>query len=135
MNDGHTIITANTGEIGDGWKAYLDGYESGNGEPIALGETELQAIEDLLEIIRDREEKKLKVLKEQEEKKNMNKDKCKWVTVRQLAELYPFGEGGIRNLLFFSKTNGLEKCVRRIGSKILINTDQFDEWIDGHKDK
>jgi len=124
MNNGHTIITANTGEIGDGWKAYLDGYESGNGEPIALGETELQAIEDLLEIIRDREEKK-----------NMNKDKYKWVTVRQLVELYPFGVSGIRYWLFHSKTNGLEKCVRRIGSKILINTDQFDEWIDGHKNK
>ena len=51
MSNGHTIITANTGEPGDSWKAYLDGYENGNGEPIACGDTELEAITELLIIL------------------------------------------------------------------------------------
>lgn len=51
MSNGHTIITANTGEPGDSWKAYLDGYENGNGEPVACGDTELEAITELLIIL------------------------------------------------------------------------------------
>jgi len=60
----------------------------------------------------------------------------KWATVRQTAEIYKsFSEGSLRYLIFNSKQNGLEKCLRRIGSKVLINLEQFDAWIDGHKEE
>jgi len=38
--------------------------------------------------------------------------------------------GGVRHLLFHSKTNGFEKCVRRIGKKIFIDVQEFYKWQD-----
>lgn len=58
----------------------------------------------------------------------------KWASVRQLAKIYPFSESSLRYWLFNSKTNGLEKCLRRIGTKLLINLEEFDHWIDSHKE-
>ena len=36
--------------------------------------------------------------------------------------------GGLRHLIFYEKTNGFEKCVLRIGSRVLIDEDAFFEW-------
>ena len=59
----------------------------------------------------------------------------KWATVRQTAEQYKsFSEGSLRYWIFNSRKNGLEKCLRRIGSKLLINLEEFDQWIDDHKE-
>lgn len=38
--------------------------------------------------------------------------------------------GGLRHLIFFSKTNGFEKVIRRSGKRILIDERAFFEWID-----
>jgi len=59
----------------------------------------------------------------------------KWASVKQLTQLYPFSEPSIRYWLFNSKQNGLEKCLRRIGAKLLINLEQFDAWIDSHQER
>jgi len=60
----------------------------------------------------------------------------KWATVRQVAEKYRiFSESSLRYLIFNSKQNGLEKCLRRIGAKLLINLKQFDQWIDSHQEQ
>jgi hypothetical protein len=57
----------------------------------------------------------------------------KWATVRQASQLNPsFTEPALRYLIFQSKKNGLEVCLRRIGKKILINLEQFDKWIDNN---
>ena len=60
-----------------------------------------------------------------------SKESKKFATVRQIPEIYPsFSQASLRNLIFFKKTNGFSKCVKRIGRKILIDLEQFEQWID-----
>jgi hypothetical protein len=57
------------------------------------------------------------------------------LTVKQLPSHYPaFSEGAIRWLIFNEKENGFNRCVRRIGRKILIDLNKFESWIDGQGD-
>ncbi|HCC24934.1 MAG TPA: hypothetical protein DEP85_05445, partial [Holosporales bacterium] len=54
-----------------------------------------------------------------------------FVTIRQLTTSNPaFTEGGIRALIFRSKSNGFNSCIRRIGRKILISKSAFSCWIE-----
>ncbi len=63
---------------------------------------------------------------------NLNSGKRLAVT-KQIPKLYPgiFTESSIRWLIFNEKQNGFDCCVRRVGRKVLIDLDQFEEWIDG----
>lgn len=53
-------------------------------------------------------------------------------TVKRTAELYSkaLTEPAIRWLIFNEKKNGFSSCIRRIGRKILIDLDSFENWID-----
>jgi hypothetical protein len=53
-------------------------------------------------------------------------------TVRQMPELYNdvFTAAAFRNLLFFKKQNGIDRCVIKIGKKVLIDLDIFEMWLD-----
>jgi len=54
-------------------------------------------------------------------------------TVKNLPSKYPdadFTESSIRWWLFNSKDNGFSKCVVRVGRKILIDVERFEEWLD-----
>jgi hypothetical protein len=54
-----------------------------------------------------------------------------YITIRQLTTSNPaFTEGGIRALIFRSKSNGFDSCIRRIGRKILISKSAFSRWIE-----
>ena len=55
-----------------------------------------------------------------------------YLTSRQLAECgrYPFTAAALNMLVFRSKTNGLEKAIRRVGRKILISEDLFIAWLE-----
>ena len=54
-----------------------------------------------------------------------------FVTIRQLTTSNPaFTEGGIRALIFRAESNGFNKCIRRIGRKILISKSAFSRWIE-----
>ena len=54
-----------------------------------------------------------------------------FVTIRQLTTSNPaFTEGGIRALIFRAERNGFNKCIRRIGRKILISKSAFSRWIE-----
>lgn len=54
-----------------------------------------------------------------------------YVTIRQLTTRYPaFTEGGIRALIFRADSNGFNRCIRRIGRKILISKSAFSHWIE-----
>ncbi|MBY0272837.1 MAG: hypothetical protein K2X02_05445 [Alphaproteobacteria bacterium] len=54
-----------------------------------------------------------------------------FVTIRQLTTSNPaFTEGGIRALIFRAKYNGFNRCIRRIGRKILISKSAFSCWIE-----
>ena len=60
----------------------------------------------------------------------------RFLSVCELAKYYPvFNESAIRNLLFKRKENGLYKCVRRIGTRIVINTEEFEKWLETTKEK
>ena len=54
-----------------------------------------------------------------------------YVTIRQLTTSNPaFTEGGIRALIFRAERNGFNRCIRRIGRKILISKSAFSHWIE-----
>lgn len=38
--------------------------------------------------------------------------------------------GGLRHLIFFEKTNGFDKVIRRIGRRVLIDEQAFFAWVD-----
>jgi hypothetical protein len=54
-------------------------------------------------------------------------------TVRNLPPKYPdagFTESSIRWLIFNSSENGFTHCICRVGRKVLIDLDAFEEWLD-----
>lgn len=62
------------------------------------------------------------------------------LTVRQLSERFPaFSEPALRNLIFCAKPrpsskgiipgNGLAPAIIRIGRKVLIDAEQFQDWL------
>jgi len=56
-------------------------------------------------------------------------------TVKQVAADYKFiSESGLRWLIFNESNNGFTSCVRRIGRKVIIDYDSFEEWIDRQKE-
>ncbi len=56
------------------------------------------------------------------------------LTVKQVPKKYEaFTEGSIRHLIFYADKNGFHKCIRRIGSKVLIIEHLFLEYIDAQK--
>lgn len=58
------------------------------------------------------------------------KDKT-YLTVKQLAYRYPgFGTSYIRHLIFNADEMGFRDCVHRINSKIVIDTQKFEAFVD-----
>lgn len=58
----------------------------------------------------------------------------KYVTVKQLVNMYPFlNEGGVRSLIFNREKNGFDQCMIKLRKKILIDLEKFDAWIQSHK--
>ena len=54
-------------------------------------------------------------------------------SVKNLPAKYPdanFTESSIRALIFSRSDNGFDYCVMRMGRKILIDQDRFEEWLD-----
>lgn len=56
----------------------------------------------------------------------------KYLTRKEIAEdpRYPFSLASITWYLRHKEKNGLDKCVRRIGKKIFIREDLFQEWME-----
>lgn len=42
-------------------------------------------------------------------------------------------EGGLRWLIFNAKDNGFSKCVVRIGRRVLIDTEEFDRFMESNR--
>ncbi len=52
-------------------------------------------------------------------------------TVGGLLKKYPWlTEGGIRHFLFHMNENGLHRAVKKMGRRILIDEDEFFNWIE-----
>ena len=58
-----------------------------------------------------------------------------YLTVKQTTRLYEWPAGGLRYLLFNREENGLNKAVRKVGRKLLLNREEFDRWLERQKDK
>lgn len=41
--------------------------------------------------------------------------------------------GGLRHLIFFSKSNGFDKCIVRVGRRVLIDELAYFEWLEAQK--
>lgn len=61
-------------------------------------------------------------------------NQCKrLVTVKNLPSKYPdanLTESSVRWLIFNAKENGFSACVVRIGRKVLIDLEIFEQWLD-----
>lgn len=40
--------------------------------------------------------------------------------------------GGLRHLIFNAQKNGFGRCLRKVGSRVLIDEQAFFDWIDAH---
>jgi hypothetical protein len=38
--------------------------------------------------------------------------------------------GGLRHLIFHEAKNGFDKVIRRVGSRVLIDEEEFFKWVD-----
>ena len=55
------------------------------------------------------------------------------VAPKNFPDKYPdanFTVSGLRWWIFNGKENGFDRCVVRIGGKVLIDLDRFEEWAD-----
>lgn len=43
--------------------------------------------------------------------------------------------GGLRHLVFHAKSNGFDKCIRRIGKRVLIDEPAYFAWVDEQSEK
>ena len=60
-----------------------------------------------------------------------NNSRAHFLTVKQLSEKYAFiPAGGIRHLIFTNKNDFNKRVVRKLGRKILINENEFLNFID-----
>lgn len=59
----------------------------------------------------------------------------KYLSAKQIAESdhYPFTLGQIRHYLLMRHRNGLEKAVRKIGKRLYLRKDLFEEWIESNQ--
>ncbi len=58
------------------------------------------------------------------------------LTVRQFSQKYPaFPEGGLRYNIFHADRNDFQRCLRRIGRKVLIDEQEFFGWVDAQNRK
>lgn len=60
----------------------------------------------------------------------------KYLSTQQIQEnpCYPFTMGQIRHFLLNRHKNGLKNAVRRIGKRLYIRQDLFEQWIEEQKE-
>jgi len=60
--------------------------------------------------------------------------KIEYKNIKQIIECgkYPFTVGQMRAFLINRDSNGLNSAIRKIGKRLYIRTDLFEEWIEKH---
>lgn len=59
----------------------------------------------------------------------------KLTTFKQTSSNYPaFSEAALRWLRFNGDENGFNRCVVKIGRRVLIDRESFEKWIMEHKE-
>lgn len=61
----------------------------------------------------------------------------KYLSSQQIVEdaRYPFTMGQLRHYLLKRHKNGLEKAVRRVGKRLYLRQDLFDQWIESQANR
>ena len=61
----------------------------------------------------------------------------KYLSSQQIVEdaRYPFTMGQLRHYLLKRHKNGLEKAVRRVGKRLYLRQDLFDQWIENQANR
>jgi hypothetical protein len=58
------------------------------------------------------------------------------LTVKQFAQKHPaFSEASLRFNIFHESKNGLDKVIKRVGRKILINEEAFFAWVEDQNER
>lgn len=59
-------------------------------------------------------------------------DQIAYLAAQQIVDnpRYPFTMGQLRHFLLLRHKNGLAKAVRRIGKRLYLRQDLFDQWIE-----
>ncbi len=60
--------------------------------------------------------------------------RIEYASVKDLTKIYPFTLGQIRKLLLDRESNGLDKCIRRVGRRVYFRLDYFEKWIENQKE-
>ena len=50
------------------------------------------------------------------------------------SDQYPFTLGQVRHFLLMRHKNGLEKAVRKIGKRLYLRRDLFEDWIESQRE-
>jgi Helix-turn-helix domain len=56
----------------------------------------------------------------------------KYYTVNQFCQVNGLTNGSVRSWIFNRKKIGFDKCLYKIGKKILIRQDKFEEWMESN---
>jgi hypothetical protein len=57
------------------------------------------------------------------------------LTLKQTVERYPFFTlGGLQWQVFHRNTNGLAKAVIKMRKRVLIDVDQFENWLESKRE-
>jgi hypothetical protein len=59
-------------------------------------------------------------------------DDYQYLSIKQIADSnkYPFTLGQMRHYLIMRHKNGLEAAVRKIGKRLYLRNDLFQNWIE-----
>lgn len=59
----------------------------------------------------------------------------KYMSIKQIVGdgKYPFTQPMMRHYLLHRHKNGLDQAIRKIGKRLFIRMDLFDEWIEQQK--
>lgn len=62
-------------------------------------------------------------------------EQFQYLTTTQIAksDCYPFTLGQIRHYLLIRHRNGLDKAVRKIGKRLYLRRDLFEQWIESNQ--
>ena len=56
-------------------------------------------------------------------------------TIAQVAEQCPaFSEAALRKMILRASVNGLEPALVRLGRRVLIDRERFNEWLSQHQE-
>ena len=56
-------------------------------------------------------------------------------TIAQVAEQCPaFSEAALRKMILRAQFNGLEPAIVRLGRRVLIDSERFNQWLNQHRE-